>query len=38
MACLPPRRLVSLAVSLAVLAVPTIAAGLTAAPCGLCWN
>jgi hypothetical protein len=38
MARLSPRRLVSLAVTLAVLAIPTIVAALTAAPCALCWN
>ena len=32
------RRLFSLAVTLAVLPIPTIVSGLTAAPCGNCWN
>jgi hypothetical protein len=38
MARLSSRRLVSLAVTLAVLAIPTIVAALTAAPCGMCSN
>jgi hypothetical protein len=38
MARLSPRRFVSLAVTVAVLAIPTIVAGLTAAPCAMCWN
>jgi hypothetical protein len=38
MARLSPRRLLSLAVILGVLAIPTIVAGLTAAPCAICWN
>jgi hypothetical protein len=38
MARLSPHHLVSLAITLAVLAIPTIVAALTAAPCSGCWN
>jgi len=38
MARLSRHRIVSLAVTLAVLAIPTIVAALTVAPCALCWN
>jgi hypothetical protein len=38
MARVSPRRLVSLVVTVVVLAIPTIVAALTAAPCSLCFH